>query len=90
MIRFKKKTNEMLLFCSRCGHEASTLKEYLLHKKETHSVPIKETIKSLQIIGINDPELYQQLSEKYKNEKYTREYIEWCKEELNRIERMNK
>lgn len=83
-LRLNKK-NEMGLFCTRCAHECVSLREYILHKKNSHYVRVVDTIESLKVIGIDDPELYTELLERFKNEPIRREYAQWAKEQLSTI-----
>jgi len=83
-IRFSKTNHDIWMFCQRCAHESQSLKEYIIHKKDQHHVRIKDTISSLVTIGIDDPTLYQELLEKFPNEKLSKEYTTWAREQIKK------
>ena len=79
----------MLLYCSHCGYEPKSTKEYIMHKKDSHGTRVNDSIDSLQTIGFDDPQVYAELREQFRNEKYNAEWKKNAKEQLREHLRQN-
>lgn len=91
MIRYKKdgRDGQMLLSCSYCGSEQTNVKDLIMHKKEMHGVRVNDAISSLETLGIDDPQLFAQLREEYRNEKYSVEWKRQARDKLKEHLRQN-